>query len=453
MDTHILSRRQFVHASAAASLLGTGEALRVGLIGFGLIGKRHAVTFKSLKEVRLVALAEAHQGRLDEGAAFLGGDVKKYQDFRKLLDDRAIDAVVIATPDHWHALMTMLACAAGKDVYVEKPVTLFPREGAWMLEVARKHKRIVQVGTQQRSGVHYQKARELIHAGHLGKIVSVRMDHSRNILPGFGSPPDSDPPAGFDWDMFLGPAPLRKYNPNRALYHFRWFWDYSGGQMTNLGQHCLDILDWTLGGKWPRSVSSVGGRYAVKDNGETPDTQDALFDYGDFSATWSHREAARGRPTTWSMEFFGEKGSLSLSRRGFVVTPDDQVPPESMIPRFTGAHPVGGPTTKGVTGPKRARTTAEEDRSGDGNAQFVEHARDFVRCVRSRKQPVSDLESGQRVSTICHLANLSLRLGRSLRWDEKKETVLGDAEAAKMLERPYRAPWDRELGRLVEPKP
>src|SRR5207248_2411053 len=174
-----------------------------------------------------------------------------YADFRKLLDDPAVHAVVVSTPDHWHALTTMLACAAGKDVYCEKPLTLFVGEGRWMTDVAQRHRRVVQVGTQQRSGLHYQRARELIRQGELGTITSVRMQHFRNITPGFGKPADGEPPPELDWDLWLGPAPRRAYNPNRAIYHFRWFWDYSGGQMTNLGQHDLDIILWFLGAQGP----------------------------------------------------------------------------------------------------------------------------------------------------------------------------------------------------------
>src|SRR5260370_11480265 len=330
-------------AASARRVWGANERLGVGLIGFGLIGKRHAATFKELAGVRLVALAETHAGRLDEGAAFMGDGVQKYRDFRRLLDNRDVDAVIVATPDHWHALITMLACAAGKDVYVEKPVTLFPREGRWMLEVARKHKRVVQVGTQQRSGPHYQQARDLVRAGHIGQVVSVRMQSYRNILPGFGSPADTDPPAELDWDLFLGPAPLRKYNPNRALYHFRWFWDYSGGQMTNLGQHALDLVDWFLGGASPRTVTSVGGRFALRDNGETPDTQDALFDFPGWTAVWSHREVSKGQQPGSGIEFFGTKGSLSLSRSGFIITAHRKIPPANAIPQFTGAPPIAEP--------------------------------------------------------------------------------------------------------------
>src|SRR4029077_28381 len=230
-----------------------------------LIGKRHVIDFKAESDTDLVGVAEVHRGRLDEAQGFIGGAVKSYGDFRKLLDDRNVDAVVVSTPDHWHALMTMLACAAGKDVYVEKPLSLFVREGRWMVDTAARHKRVVQVGTQQRSGLHYQKARELIRDGHIGDVMSVRMQAYRNVMPGFGRPADCDPPAELDWNRLLGPAPLRPYNPNRGIYHFRWFWDYSGGQMTNLGHHALDIMHWTLGGT-PSAVTSVGGRWCLTDN-------------------------------------------------------------------------------------------------------------------------------------------------------------------------------------------
>ncbi|MGE3808867.1 MAG: Gfo/Idh/MocA family protein, partial [Gemmataceae bacterium] len=329
-ETHDLTRRSFLSTTGAAALTagsyarvhGAGERVGVGFIGYGLIGKRHVIDFKEQPDVDCVAVAEVHKGRLEEARDFIGGGPKGHGDFRKLLEQKEVDAVVVSTPDHWHALQTMLACAAGKDVYVEKPVTLFPREGRWMLEVAKKHKRVVQIGTQQRSGKHYQRARALIRGGHLGKITSVRMQAARNVWPGFGSPPDGEPPAELDWEMFLGPAPKRPFNPNRAIYHFRWFWDYSGGQMTNLGQHSLDIVDWILGVDKLRAVASMGGRFALEDNGETPDTQDALFEFPGWTAAWSQRECSRGEVTGHGLEFFGTKGSLSNSRKGFKATAD-----------------------------------------------------------------------------------------------------------------------------------
>lgn len=447
-----MNRRQFavtstLSALSASRVLGANERIGIGFIGYGLIGKRHVVSFKQLDNVVLAAVAEAHGGRLKEAAGFIGGDVNTYRDFRKLLADKRVDAVVIATPDHWHVLMTMMACAAGKDVYVEKPVSLFPAEGRWMLDGARKHKRVVQVGTQQRSGKHYERARGLIRAGHIGKIVSVRMHSFRNIMPGFGKPADGNPPADLDWDMFLGPAPARKYNPNRGIYHFRWFWDYAGGQMTNLGQHALDVVDWFLGPLKPKTITSVGGRYALEDNGETPDTQDALFDFGSWSAAWSHREVSRGTPSS-GLEFLGTKGNMVISRNGFKVTPDRKIEPSNAVPQFTGEHPVGGPVRVKEEGPPLLWTEAIEDESGNSNDQFVNHARNFIDCIRTRKEPISDLESGTRVSTLCHLANISLRVGRQLRWDAAKETIIDDAEATKMLARTYRSPWKEELERV-----
>jgi predicted dehydrogenase len=341
----------------------------------------------------------------------------------------------------------MLACAAGKDVYVEKPLTLFVREGRWMTDVAARHKSVVQVGTQQRSGAHYRRARELIRAGRIGRVVSVRLSAVRNVNPGFGRPPDGDPPPELDWDLWLGPAPKVRYNPNRCIYHFRWFWDYSGGQTTNLAAHNVDIVDWVLGLDKLRAVTSAGGRFALADNGETPDTQDALFEFDGWTAAWAMRECCRGEPPAWPLEFCGDKGSLGISRAGFKLTADPDVPPAAMIPQFAGAHPVGGPQIV-APGPRKPRTEPAEDRSGDTRGQFREHVRNFLDCVKSRKQPISDLASAHRTATACHLANLSLRLGRKLRWDAAREEIVGDAEANRWLVRPYRAPWDRELTAL-----
>jgi predicted dehydrogenase len=454
-----LSRRAFLTTGAAAAsaaaltaasyarVLGANERVGVGFIGFGLIGKRHVLDFQGHEDAALVAMAETHRGRLDEAVATIGSQCKAYSDFRSLLDDRDVNAVVVSTPDHWHALMTMMACAAGKDVYVEKPLTLFAAEGRSMIEVAKRHGRVVQVGTQQRSGKHYQRARELVQQDAIGKIVAVKMEAARNILPGYGAPKDQDPPAEIDWEMWQGPAPLHAYNPQRCIYHFRWFWDYSGGQITNLGQHSLDIVDWFVGLGSLKSAMSAGGRFHLKDNGETPDTQDAIFELDNWTATWSHREAARGQTQQYGLEFYGTKGSLGISRRGFRILPDAMVPPEETIPQFTGQRANRDPET--VLAGRKLRTERVEDRSGDQREQFREHARNFLDCVKSRAAPISDLESGHRVATACHLANISLRLRRKVRWDAERESILGDDEAARMLVREYRAPWDRELKALV----
>lgn len=455
MEPSSLDRRSFVQAGAATLLtaaswqrvLGANERIGVGFFGYGLIGKRHVLDFQEQKDADLVAVAEVHRGRRDEALAQIGGSAKGYGDFRRLLDNKDVHAVVVSTPDHWHALQTMLACAAGKDVYVEKPLTLFIREGRWMIEVASRHKRIVQVGTQQRSGPHYQRAREMVGAGQLGKIVSVRMGTFRNIMPGFGRPADSDPPADLDWDMWLGPAPQRRYNVNRAIYHFRWFWEYSGGQMTNLAAHSLDIAYWFLDLAGPTAVTSVGGRFCLQDNGETPDTQDTIFEFPGMTVLWSHREACAGQ-TKGGLEFGGPRGSLSISRTGFTLTGDRKIPPANAVPQFAGAHPVGGPQRVEQPGPDETWARSLEDQTGDPRAQFKLHVRNFLDCVRSRQEPIADLESAHRVATACHLANLSLRMSRRLQWDPVRESIIGDAEAARMMVQPYRAPWDRELQAL-----
>ena len=448
-------RRSFIHATSVTVLtaaaysrvLGANDRVALGLIGYGLIGKTHTATFSKIPACQIVGVADCHRKRADQGVTAVGGGATAYQDFRKLLDCKDVQAVIVATPDHWHALMGMLACAAGKDVYIEKPLTLFVGEGEWLQKIADRTKRVVQVGTQQRSGLHYQKARELIRSGQLGTISSVRMDAIRNVSPGFGNPADGEPPVGMDYNSWLGPAPLRKYNLNRGLYHFRWFWDYSGGQMTNLGAHHLDIVDWYLGLDKLRSVTSIGGRFALRDNGETPDTQDVIFDCGKFTAAFVMREAARGEPSGFGLRFHGTKGTLAIDRRGFKVWADPDIPPANMIPGIKEGHPFDGPRMALDAIPK-SRTESLEDKTGDSASQYREHAANFLDCIRTRKTPISDLVSAQRTASACHLANLSLRLGRSLRWDSTQQTIPDDPNAVKMLLRPYRAPWDHELRAL-----
>jgi len=453
-----LTRRRFIKAGTAAAaltavswnrILGANERVGIGVIGFGLVGRIHTRNFKARPDAQVVAVSEAYRPRMEAAGELVGGHVARYPDFRKLLEDKNVDAVVVATPDHWHALMSMMACAAGKDVYVEKPLTLFVREGRWMVEVARRHKRVVQVGTQQRSGRHYQRARELIRAGRIGTLVSVQVNYFRNVSPGFGRPPDRNPPSDLDYDMWLGPAPQRAYNPNRAIYHFRWFWDYSGGQMTNLGQHSLDVVHWITGVPGAQALISAGGRYFLDDNGEVPDTQDAIIEYPGFRAVCQWRECAAGVAATGmgGLEFHGTKGTLALGRDGFEVFADKKENPTNIVARIIGGHPVGGPQP--VPEPEgQYWTEPAKDTSGNWREQYVEHARNFLDCVKTRKEPNSDLESGHQVATVCHLANISLRTERKIRWDAQKEQILEDTDAAKMLARPYRKPWDAELRAL-----
>jgi len=441
------SRRAFLGAVTAASyqrILGANDRIQVGFIGYGLIGREHVHDFKNQKDADLVAMCEVCQPRLEEGLAACGPGAKPYRDFRKMLDNRDIHAIVVCTPDHWHALLTIMSCAAGKDVYVEKPLTLFVREGRWMIAAAQRYRRVVQVGTQQRSGPHYQKGCRLARDRYFGKIMSARMGAFRNVMPGFGNQPDGPAPPDLDYNMWLGPAPLRPYNPHRALYHFRWFWDYSGGQMTNLGAHDIDIVQWYMDVKGPSAVSSSGGRFALEDNGETPDTQDSVFEYPGFTAVHSIREASAGNRAGYGLEFYGTKGMMRVTRGGYQVVPDMKIDPMNAIPVFEG-QPTGGPRHSAT---KPVPWVEARQEPGSSPQQFDLHARNFLDCIKSREQPISDLEGGHRTAVACHLANISLRLGRKIRWDPEKEEIIGDAEASTYLERPYRAPWDGVLRSL-----
>ncbi len=461
MNASPLSRRDFVKSTALATgaaalsaksyaaVAGANERVNLATIGFGLMGRIHTRNFHALPDARVVAVADPYQPRLDAARMVVGSEAQYYRDFRRVLEDKNVDAVVVATPDHWHALMTMMACAAGKDVYCEKPLTLFVGEGPWMMKVAERYKRIVQVGTQQRSGLHYQRAKELLLGGAIGEIVSVQCNFFRNVSPGIGNPPDSAPPPEIDYDLWLGPAPQRPYNPNRAIYHFRWFWDYSGGQMTNLGHHSLDVVHWMFDIQGPRAVTSAGGRFFLEDNGEVPDVQDAIIEYSKFPAIVQFRECASGggASSMGSLTFLGTKGTMLLGRDGFEVLPDKKVNPVNTFAKIIGGHPVGGPQP--VAEPEgELWCAAARDKSGDWKTQYVEHSKNFIACVKSRATPNSDLKSSHYVSATCHLANLSLKLGRRLRWDDATNDVIGDKEASALLRRPYRAPWDKELKTL-----
>ncbi len=456
-QTRTLTRRTFMKTGAATALTaaswsrvsGANERIGIGMIGIGLMGRVHTRNFAKQPDASVLGICDVYDPRAELGVQIVGGNVTKCRDFRRLLDNKDIDAVVISTTDHWHAMLTMLACAAGKDVYVEKPLTLFVREGRWMIDVAKRYKRVVQVGVQNRSGPNFQRAREFIRQGKLGEIVAAQDTYCRNLMPGFGNPPDQDPPKELDWDMWLGPAPARAYNPNRAIYHFRWIWDYAGGQMTNLGQHSLDIVQWITGVSAPKSVYSTGGRFYLKDNMETPDNQDVLIDYPGFTGICQYREASRGRAGLGmgGVVFYGTRGMMSVGRGGYEVFPDPKVNPFNTMAAILGGHPPGGPQP--VPEPKgQVWTEKEKDTSGDGARDYVLHARNFLDCIRSRRQPIADVESAHEVVTTCHLANISLHVGRKVAWDPEKEQIVGDPQANAMLTRPYRSPWDKELRAL-----
>jgi predicted dehydrogenase len=460
-DDRKTTRRAFLGTAGAAAvtaasytrILGANERVNIGQIGFGLIGKQHIVNMKKFEDVNLIGMCDVYKPRVEEGLALIGNpNAKGYSDFRKMLDNKDIQGVLVATPDHWHAMLTIMACQAGKDVYVEKPMTVFIDEGKWMVQAARKYNRIVVVGTQRRHGRGVAQAKKVVESGVIGKIHSIRIASYRNIYPGWGKTPISQPPADLDYDMWLGPAEKKPYTAHRSLYHFRWYWDYSGGQMTNLGAHTIDQVLYVMGTKGPISVASMGGRTALEDDGEVPDTQDAIWTFpGGWILNYAIREAnaMRGDAATRGQVYFGTKGSLILSGN-YEVVPENKIDPVNDIPRFSG-HPIGGPVytdTKPTPWIQATKGGVESDaRYGTGGEDTLAmNERNWIECIRSRQKPLCEVEEGHRVAIVCNLANMSLRLGgRMIRWDPEKEQVIGDKEAAAMCIKQYRAPWDAAL--------
>jgi predicted dehydrogenase len=311
-----------------------------------------------------------------------------------------------------------------------------------MVQAARHYRRVVQVGTQQRSGAHYKRCVDLIRSGHIGDVRSVRLAARRNIMPGFMRPVGPQPFSPEDWDMWLGPAPYVPFEPTRGIYHFRWFWDYSGGQTTNLLAHDIDVVQWATG-EVPRAIAAMGGRYSLRGVGETPDVFEAIFEYPSFVATWSNAEVSATRGP--GLAFCGTRGMLTINRAGFEVVPDPDIPPDAQIPQFNE-----GPRASSTPPPPRTQAITDSGYEQIRD-QFKPHVRNFLDCVKSRQLPAADVEEGHRSVTSCHLANIALKLKRTVRWDPDREEALGDAEANALLTKPYRAPWDRELRAALPP--
>lgn len=423
--------------SASAAVLGSNDRIRLGVIGVGNRGDQLINAFLPHKDAEIVAVCDVYEPYIGPAIEKIGGKVEAYRDYRKMLDRKDIDAVVIGTPDHWHALQCIDACRAGKDVYVEKPLSLSIAEGRKMVDVAKETDRVVQVGLQRRSAKYIKEAVERIQKGEIGKVTMARCYCIRNEMPmGIGTPPDCDPPAELDWDMWLGPAPKVAYNPNRCLYKFRWFWDYSGGQMTNIGTHYIDVIQWALGKDTPQTVYTVGGKYAIEDNRETPDTMESVWQFdGPTLVTFSQHSTngTPGNPRGWEMEFQGTEGTLGINPAGYEIIPEkvrtQDLPALSPIDRRNNSEQ------------GRAVRVAREPVKVAGKVSVADHARNFLDCMRSRKEPNCPIEEGHRSSSTTLLANVALRVGRAVQWDGAKEEAVGDPDANRLLSYEYRAPW------------
>ncbi len=431
-----LNRREFLERSsgslaaaaavAATTQIATTQAVRaadneplvIGLIGCGGMGGNHLRQLASRKDVRLAYLCDVDANRLAASAKEVEQRGQKspklVKDMREVLDDKAVQAVWIATPDHWHAPATILSCAAGKHVYVEKPCSHNVREGRLMLEAARKNNRVVQIGTQSRSTAHVMKAVQLLRDGIIGDVLIAKAWNSQ-LRGSIGHQKPSDPPSFLDFDLWLGPTPVRPYQSNLLPGIWRWWYDYGAGDMGNDGVHDIDIARWGLGvDTHPSTVTAAGSKYFFDDDQQFPDTQYCVFEYAGDGKLGSKRQLIFEQ-RIWSpyvqegyengCAYYGTKGLMLLGKGA--------------------GYDVFGPKNKLIE-------------SGKGATDLPAHHQDFIDCIRSGKRPNADLEEGHLSATLCHLGNMASRIGRVIHFDPKTEQVVGDDDANRLVKRSYR---------------
>ncbi len=440
-----MSRRSFAKTAAVATastalshirVAGANDRIRLGFIALGNRGDQVLDAFLVHKDCEVVAICDIHQPYMDFASKKIGSSPQQLKDYRKLIELKDIDAAVICTPDHWHALQTIQACQAGKDVYVEKPLSLCVAEGRRMVEAVRKHNRVSQVGIHRRSSAFVREAAEIVRIGYIGQVMAVRAFHIQNEWPnGIGNPPDEVPPNDFDWEAWLGPAPKRAYNKNRTFYRFRWFWDYSGGQLTNFGVHYVDAIHLALGHDRPLAVTAMGGRFAIKDNRDIPDTMEVSWLYPNntlVTFTQINANSHAAGLNNGEIEFRGTKGTLYLKSNGYEVVPDNISPNE-----FFARSPLDRTKDNWRKGSK----PMIEAKKGQGDADTKHHARNFLDCVRSRKETNCDIEVGHRSTSAPLIGNIAYKLKAYLEWDGKAERFTNNAAANRMLSYQYRAPY------------
>ena len=419
--SHPISRRRVLQAAVAGAAVGVtrgilpaasrvrvsaNERIGLGIIGVGGLGGggHHLGRVLRMPDFELLAVCDVDRRRVDKAVAKSDGKAQGYKDYRKLLERKDIDAVIIATPDHWHALTAQHACMAGKDVYCEKPLSLTVAEGRAMSDTARRYDRVFQTGTQQRSDYRFRWACELVQNGKLGRVDRVRVVTGRGKQG--AEVPNSAPPEELDFDFWLGPSPVVPYNKKRCHYDFRWWYDYSGGRITDWGAHHHDIAQWGLG-------MELTGPTKIDGRGEWPDTN--FFETAaDYEVDYTYANGVQMHTTTRGrngITFYGDKGELFVARGVIEATPKE------ILDDKPGTMPIRLPVSN----------------SHHGN---------FVDCIRSRQHPISDVELSHRSATVCHLGNISMLLGREVEWDPDREIFVGDEAANRMLARPRRAEWE-----------
>jgi predicted dehydrogenase len=441
-----MNRRKFLQAGSAGlawSASGVASAgataadtKRVGLIGSGWYGKSSLFRLIQVAPVEIVAICDVDSKMLAEAAAMVTSrqaskkTPRTYADYREMLKEKDCDIVLVATPDHWHALPAIAAIEAGADVYLEKPISVDVAEGQAIVAAARKHNRVVQVNTQRRSTPHLIEARDrIVREGMLGKVGLVEV-YCYYPIRATANPPDAEPPANLDWEMWTGPAPMRPYN---SLVHprgWRAFTEYGNGILGDTCIHMLDMVRWMLGLGWPRRVASTGGILVDKaSKANIPDTQTATFDFGNFSVVWQHR--SWGPPVDpkyrWGATIYGDRGTLKAGVYSYDYVPVGQ------------GEPLHRDVTYELAEYPEDKTEKELERHVA--PALRRHLKDFLGAIASRSRPVADIEEGHISTASCILANLALSLGRSLTWDAPAGRVVGDDEANRLLARPYRKPW------------
>ena len=446
-----MDRRQFLLTTAAGlgisayDLRGqtTGARQpRVGIIGPGWYGKTDLFRLIQVAPVEVVSMCDVDKNMLSGAADVVAQRQaskrrpRTYSDYRKMLAEKDLDIVLVATPDHWHALAMIAAVQAGADVWCQKPISADVIEGQAMLAAARKHARVVQVGTQRRSTPHLVEARDnIIRQERLGKIALVEI-YCYYHMRAESNPPDTQPPENLDYEMWTGPAPLRPYNSLVHPRRWRAFMEYGNGIMGDMCIHMLDMVRWMMDLGWPRRIDSSGGILLPHNSrANIPDTQTATFDFGEVKVIWQHRSwgAPPDPKYPWGATFYGNKGTLKASVHSYDFTPTQKGEPA--IHKDVTYELEQYPEDK--TEPELEKHCAPAIRA---------HMKDFLAAIATRGRPVADIEQAYISTTSCILANLALQLGRTLTWDPNSGRVIGDAEANRLLERPYRSPW-------VHPRP
>lgn len=432
--------------NASLSLRAPGaasERVAVGLIGCGGQGTWDQRSFMEQPDVEIVALCDVYETNLQRNRKMAGGKAKTYHDYRRLLEDPDVQAVIIATPEHWHALMCIDACAAGKDVYVEKPASHHIRDGRLMVEAARRNNRVVQVGSQQRSGSHFQRAMKYVQDGRIGDVHYVTCwNHSAAGRAGARAAAPDNPPADLDFDLWLGPAPALPFAEVWGGGR-RGKWDFYGGMLTEWGAHLVDVALWGMKAQEPKTVVAAGAQFRSGE-GELPDTLEVIYEFGGFLLQYSvlqhnsfgpNGDPGANRQGSYGIQFHGTKGTLFVDRAGFRLTPqyvrreDPNHPPRPIMwaqdERQLGYY----------------YTTETLPEYGDSSVQHQAHVRNFIDCVKNRKRPNADIEDGHFANTTCRLGNIAYRLARKIRWDAATEQAIGDPEANQLAMGTYRSPW------------